>query len=93
MVTFILPVVKNPNRIIDSNVFCLSVLLLLPCLRQVTKLFKGVVRNRELAITDPEEIKKNVPIITDVHCIIVKMTNEEIKTNTLILTCNTKKNP
>ena len=32
---------------------------------------KGVVRNRELARTDPDEIKENVPIITDVHRIVV----------------------
>ena len=31
---------------------------------------KGVIRNWELARTDPEEIKENVPMITDVatHC-------------------------
>ena len=54
---------------------------------------KGVVRNWELVRTDPDEIKENVPIITDVQRIIVKSNNEEIKTNTLILTFNTPKIP
>ena len=51
----------------------------------------GVVRNWELARTDPDEIKENVPIITDVQRIVVKRNNMEIKTNTLILTFNTPK--
>ena len=50
---------------------------------------KGVVRNWELARTDPEEIKENVPMITDVQRIVVKRNNTEIKTNILILTFNT----
>ena len=50
---------------------------------------KRVVRNWELARTDPEEIKENVPMITDVQRIVVKRNNIEIKTNTLILTFNT----
>ena len=54
---------------------------------------KGVVRNWELARTDPDEIKENVPVITDVHCIVVKKNNVEIKTNTLILTFNTPQIP
>ena len=54
---------------------------------------KGVVRNWKLARRDPEEIKKNVPMITDVQRIIVKKNNMEIKTNTLILTFNTPKIP
>ena len=33
---------------------------------------KGVVRNWELARTDPDEIKENVPIITDVKRICKK---------------------
>ena len=52
---------------------------------------KGVVTNWELARTDPEEIKENVPMITDVQRIVVKRNNTEIKTNTLILTFNTPK--
>ena len=52
---------------------------------------KGVVRYWELARTDPEEIKKHVPIITDVQHIVVKRNNTEIKTNTPILTFNTQK--
>ena len=52
---------------------------------------KGVVRNWELARTDPDEIKENVPMITDVHCIVVKRNNLEVKTNTLILIFNTPK--
>ena len=51
---------------------------------------KRVVRNWERAITDPDEIKENVPIITDIQR-IVKRNNMEIKTNTLILTFNTPK--
>ena len=47
---------------------------------------KGVDRNWELAKTDPDEIKENVPMITDVHRIVVKRNNLEVKTNTLILT-------
>ena len=47
--------------------------------------------NWELARTDPENIKENIPIITDVHRIIVKINNEEIKTKPLILTFNTSK--
>ena len=54
---------------------------------------KGVIRNWELARTDPEEIKENVPMITDVQRIVVKRNNTEIKTNTLILTFNTAKIP
>ena len=54
---------------------------------------KGVVRNWELARSDPEEIKENVPMITDVQRIVVKRNNTEIKTNTLILTFNTLKIP
>ena len=54
---------------------------------------KGVVRNWELARTDPDEIKENVPMITDVHPIVVKKNNVEIKTNTLILTFNTPQIP
>ena len=52
---------------------------------------KGVVRNWELARTDPDEIKENVPMITDVHRIVLN--NVEIKTNTLILTFNTPQIP
>ena len=47
---------------------------------------KGVVRNWELARTDPEEIKENIPMITGVQRSIVKKNIMEIKTNTLILT-------
>ena len=47
---------------------------------------KGVVRNWDLARTDPDEIKENVPIITDVHRIVVKRNNLKVNTNTLILT-------
>ena len=54
---------------------------------------KGVVRNWELARIDPEEIKENVPMITDVQRIVVKRNNTEIKTNTLILPFNTLKIP
>ena len=54
---------------------------------------KGVIRNWELARTDPDEIKENVPMITDVHRIVVKRNNVEIKTNTLILTFNTPQIP
>ena len=52
---------------------------------------KGVIRNWELARTNPEEIKENVPMITDLQCIVVKRDNMEIKTNTLLLTFNTPK--
>ena len=54
---------------------------------------KGVIRNWELARTDPEEIKENVPMITDVQRIVVNRNNTEIKTNTLILNFNTPKIP
>ena len=47
---------------------------------------KGVIRNREQARTEPDEIKENVPLITDVHHIVVKRNNVNIKTNSLILT-------
>ena len=49
---------------------------------------KGVVRNWELARTDPDEIKENIPSIIDVQQIVVKRNNVEVKTNTLILTFN-----
>ena len=52
---------------------------------------KGVVRNWKLARTDPDEINENVPIITDVHRIVVKRNTLEVKTNTLLLTFNTPK--
>ena len=39
---------------------------------------KGVVRNWELARTDPEEIKENVPMITDVQRIVVKRNNRSM---------------
>ena len=54
---------------------------------------KGVVRNWELARTDPDEIKENVPSILDVQRIIIKRNNMEVKTNTLILTFNSPKIP
>ena len=54
---------------------------------------KGVVRNWEPVRTDPDEIKENVPMITDVHRIVVKWNNLEVKTNTLILTINAPKIP
>ena len=54
---------------------------------------KGVVRNWELARADPEEIKENVPMSTDVQRIVVKRNNTETKTNTLILILNTPKIP
>ena len=53
---------------------------------------KGVVRNWELARTDPDEIKENVPSILDVQRIIIKRNNMEVKTNTL-LTLNSPKIP
>ena len=46
-----------------------------------------------LARTDPDEIKENVQMITDVHRIVVKRNNVEIKTNTLILNFNTTQIP
>ena len=52
---------------------------------------KGVIRNWELARTNPEEIKENVPSIIDVQRITVKINNMEVKTNTLILTFNSQK--
>ena len=54
---------------------------------------KGVVRNLELARTDPDEIKEIVPIITDVHRIVGKKNHLEVKTNTLILTFNSTNIP
>ena len=33
---------------------------------------KGDIRNWELARTDPDEIKENMPSIIDVHRIVVK---------------------
>ena len=54
---------------------------------------KGVVRNWELARTDPDEIKENIPSIIDVQRIVVKRNNVEVKTNTLILTFNSPKIP
>ena len=54
---------------------------------------KGVIRNWELARTEPDEIKENVPMITDVHRIVVKRSNVEFKTNTVILTFNTPQIP
>ena len=54
---------------------------------------KGVIRNWELARTNPEEIKGNVPSIIDVQRITVKINNMEVKTNTLILTFNSPKIP
>ena len=54
---------------------------------------KGIIRNWELARTEPDEIKENVPMVTDVHRIVVKRNKVEIKTNTLILTFNTPQIP
>ena len=54
---------------------------------------KGVIRNWELARTEPDEIKENVSMITDVHRIVVKRNNVEIRTNTLILPFNTLQIP
>ena len=54
---------------------------------------KGVIRNWELARTDPDEIKENIPSIIDVQRILVKRNNVEVKTNTLILTFNSPKIP
>ena len=54
---------------------------------------KGVVRNWELARTDPDEIKENIPSNIDVQRIVVKRNNVEVKTNTLILTFNSPKIP
>ncbi len=54
---------------------------------------KGVIRNWELARTNPEEIKQEIPIITDVHRIVVKKNNTTVDTNTLIVTFNVPKVP
>jgi len=54
---------------------------------------KGVIRNWELARTDPEEIKREIPIISEVKRISVKRNGVEMKTNTLILTFNVPKIP
>ena len=54
---------------------------------------KGVIRNWELARTDPGEIMENIPSIIDVQQIVVKRNNVEVKTNTLILTFNSPKIP
>ena len=45
---------------------------------------KGVIRNWELANCDPDEIKRNIPNIVEVHLIVSKRDGKEIKTNTLI---------
>ena len=52
-----------------------------------------VAHRSPVSLTDPEEIKGNIPMITDVQRIVVKRDNTEIKTNTLILTFNTPKIP
>ena len=54
---------------------------------------KCVIRNWELARTDPDEIKENILSIIDVHRIVVKRNNVEVKTNTLILTYNSPRIP
>ena len=54
---------------------------------------KDVIRNWELANCDPDEIKRNVPNIVEVHRIVSKRDGKEIKTNTLILTFNLPKIP
>ena len=54
---------------------------------------KGVVGNWEHARTDPDEIKENIPSVIDVQQIVVKRSNVEVKTNTLILTFNSPKIP
>ena len=54
---------------------------------------KGEIRNWDLARTEPDEIKDNVMMITDVHRIVVKRNNVEININTLILTFNTPQIP
>ena len=54
---------------------------------------KGVIRNWELANCDPEEVKRNIPNIVDIHRIVSKRDGKEIKTNTLILTFNLPKIP
>ena len=56
---------------------------------------KCVVRNWELAMNWelPDEIKESIPIITDVQRIVMKRSNMEIKTNTLILSFDTPKIP
>ena len=46
---------------------------------------KCVIRNWELARTDPEEIKSNFPSSIDVQRITVKGNIMEVKTNNLIL--------
>ena len=51
---------------------------------------KGVIKNWKLARTDHEEIKENIPSIIDVQRITAKRNNMELKTNTLILTYNSK---
>ena len=40
---------------------------------------KGVIRNWELAKTDPDEIKENISSIIDVQRIVVKRNNVEVK--------------
>ena len=47
----------------------------------------------ELANCDPEEVKRNIPNIVDIHRIVSKRDGKEIKTNTLILTFNLPKIP
>ena len=41
---------------------------------------KGVIRNWELANCDPEEVKRNIPNIVDIHRIVLKRDGKEIKT-------------
>ena len=50
---------------------------------------KGVIRHWELARTSPDEIKRELPNVTDVYRIVVKRNNVEMSTNTMILTFNT----
>ena len=54
---------------------------------------KVVIRNWELANCDPEEVKRNIPNIVDIHRIVSNRDGKEIKTNTLILTFNLPKIP
>ena len=91
MLTFILLVVKKSQS--DNLLRCVLFDSVAPVVTKFTNVSKGVVVNWELARTNPDEIKENIPSIINVQRIVVKRNNVEVKTNTLISTFNSPKIP
>ena len=87
-VTFIYHVVKMKSDNLFKCILFDNVAPVVVTQHKSLNVSNGVVRNWELARTDPDKIKETIPSIIDVQRIVVKNNNVEVKTNILILTFN-----